>query len=52
MTYCKPEFSTLGSAITAVQMIDSKLTPNVTDIFVFSPLYPMPTITPAYDADE
>lgn len=51
MLYSRPQLIDLD-AITAIQTIDTKLTPIVTDIFVFNPLYPLPTIAPAYEADE
>ena len=52
MTYNKPEISKMDTAIKAIQHVDDKTVNNVTDSFTQDPLYPLKTISAAYQADE
>ena len=52
MTYNNPQITKLDGAIKAIQNIDTKNVPRVTDTFILDPRWPQPTILPAYQADE
>jgi len=52
MTYNNPQIAKLDGAIKAIQHVDDKGTQNVTDNFTSDPLWPLMTISAAYQADE